>query len=112
MGAYIVPPWLTLIGGLVIFRRQNGGEVLFGLRSARQAKGQWCLPTGLGAIRRDITAALAEVPGSIENPEPTIAQMSERHQTAFASPAGFALAEARWYLDVPASVTLDQLDRK
>ena len=110
--AYIVPEWLTLIGGLIIFQHQPKSElkVLFGLRSARVEAGKWCLPTGLGAIRRDISAALsAKAPQSLENPEDIIRAMSERHQQAFQSPAGFALAEAKWYVQIPVHIGIEQL---
>ena len=109
--AYIVPGWVTIIAGLVIYRRQPETQVLFGLRSARLEVGKWCLPTGLGAIRRDISSALAaKVPESLENPERVVQGMSERHQQAFSGPAGFALAEARWYVELPSEISPGQLE--
>ena len=112
MEAYIVPDWLTVIAGLVISRRKfSEQQVLFGLRSARAAEGRWCLPTGLGAIRRDISSMLAaEAPDSLNGPMEWVRRMSERHQQAFLSPAGFALAEARWYIELPSKINPGQLE--
>lgn len=110
MKAYIVPDWLTVVGGLVIYQRQPETKVLFGLRSARTEANKWCLPTGLGAIRRDISSALAiNAPESLENPKNALQSMSERHQQAFQSPGGFALAEAKWYIQLPTDVKVEQL---
>ncbi len=110
MEAYIVPDWLTVIAGLVIYRRQPEPQVLFGLRSARVEAGKWCLPTGLGAIRRDISSALAtNAPQSLKNPVNAIRSMSVRHQKALLNPAGFALAEAKWYVEIPSDVGVEQL---
>ena len=110
MEAYIVPGWMMVIAGLVIYRRQPEIKVLLGLRSAREEAGERCLPTGLGAIRRDITSALATgAPESLENPAAIIQSLPERQQLAFSSLAGFALAEARWYVDIPSEVAPDQL---
>lgn len=107
MEAYIVPGWVTLIAGLVIYRDDR---VLLGLRSARLEAGKWCLPTGLGALRRDISSALAvSAPESLKEPMAAIKKMSERHQQAFLSPAGFALAEAKWYVEIPSEIGADQL---
>lgn len=107
MKAYIVPDWLTIVAGLVIHRNQ---QVLMGLRSARLEAGKWCLPTGLGAIRRDVSSFLANgSPGSLEEPMRWVQFLSERHQQAFLSPAGFALAEARWYIEIPSKITPEQL---
>ncbi|MFH1423790.1 MAG: hypothetical protein ABIG29_02445 [Candidatus Nealsonbacteria bacterium] len=110
MEAYIVPDWLTIIAGLVISRRKvSEQQVLFGLRSARAEEGKWCLPTGLGAIRRDISDVLAlGAPASLKYPLDVIVGMSDRHKQAFTTPAGFALAEARWYIDIP-QATIEQL---
>lgn len=102
MKAYIVPDWLTVIAGLVIFQRRPEPKALLGLRSARLEAGKWCLPTGLGAIRRDISSALANgAPASLADPMSVIQLMSARHQQAFLTPAGFALAEAKWYIELP-----------
>lgn len=101
MEAYIIPDWLTIIAGLVIYRCRPENQVLFGLRSARQEKGKWCLPAGLGAIRRDISSALASAaPKSLKNPLAVVSALSKRQQDAFLTPAGFALAEAQWYVDL------------
>lgn len=110
MEAYMVPDWLTIIAGLVIYQRQPELKVLLGLRSARVAAGQWCLPTGLGAIRRDISSALAaNAPESLKDPMGVVQTMSERHQKAFLSPAGFALAEAKWYVQIPSGMGVEKL---
>lgn len=110
MEAYIVPDWLTIIAGLVIYQRQPELKVLLGLRSARVEAGKWCLPTGLGAIRRDTSSALAEAirkdisadfSKSLKDPMAVIQSMSERHQLAFLTPGGFALAETKWYVETP-----------
>jgi len=107
--AYIVPDWVTIIAGLVIYQRQPETKVLFGLRSARSEAGKWCLPTGLGAIRRDISSVLAVgAPETLKDPISVIQGMSERHQQALLSPGGFALAEAKWYVDLP-NTKIDQL---
>jgi len=99
-----------MIAGLVIFQRQPEPRVILGLRSDRAEAGKWCLPTGLGAIRRDITTALAEkAPESLKNPMPVIRSMSKRYQQAFLGPAGFALAEARWYVELPLDIKIEQL---
>ncbi len=109
MEAYIVPDWLTIIAGLVIYRRKPEPRVILGLRSARVAAGQWCLPTGLGAIRRDISSVLAaSAPQSLKEPMEAIKAMSERHQLAFSTPGGFALAEAKWYVEL-SSTLVDQI---
>lgn len=110
MEAYIVPDWLIMIAGLVIYQRQPGPKVLFGLRSARVAEGMWCLPTGLGAIRRDISSALAvSVSQSLKEPMEVIKAMSVRHQQAFLTPGGFALAEAKWYVQIPPDMGVEKL---
>ena len=118
MEAYIVPDWLTIIAGLVVYQRQSELKVLFGLRSARVAVGQWCLPTGQGAIRRDTSSVLAEAvrrdestdfSKSLKDPTRVVQTMSERHQQAFSSPAGFALAEAKWYVQIPTDVAVERL---
>jgi len=116
--AYIVPDWLKIIAGLVIFQRQPELRVLLCLRSASEAAGQWFLLTGLGAIRRDITAAFAEALAGVKpneasqilkNPWPVMQSMSERHRKAFSSSAGFALAEASWYLEISRFVQVQHL---
>jgi len=58
MEAYVVLDWLTIIAGLVVYRREQGiPQALFGLRSPkRAAPNQWCLPTGVGALRRDASS--------------------------------------------------------
>lgn len=110
MEAYIVPGWLTIIAGLVIYQRQPEPKVLFGLRSARAEADKWCLPTGLGAIRRDISSVLAaKAPASLKDPMDVIQFMSVRHQQAFLTPGGFALAEARWYVQLPSDIGVEQL---
>lgn len=110
MEAYVVPDWLKIIAGLVIYRFEPKQQVLLGLRSARAEEGKWCLPTGLGAIRRDISSVLAVLaPGSLKEPLEAIKAMSERHQQAFKAPAGFALAEAKWYLQIPSAFTVEHL---
>lgn len=110
MGAYIVPDWLTVIAGMVIYQRRPEPRVLFGLRSARVEAGKWCLPTGLGAIRRDISSALAaDVPESLKDSLNVIQSLPERLQQAFLAPGGFALAEAKWYIQIPPEIGAEQL---
>lgn len=110
MKAYIVPDWITIIAGLVIYRFEPQPQVLFGLRSKRAEAGKWGLPTGLGAIRRDISSRLAvNAPDSLENPESILQSMSKRHQQAFRSPGGFAFAEAQWYVKLFPDLPIEQL---
>lgn len=117
MGAYIVPDWLTIIAGLVIYQRRPEVKVLFGIRSGNVGVGQWCLPTGLGSIRRDTSDVLAEAihrdtsadfSESLKDPMSIIRSMSPRHQQAFSTLRGFALAEAQWYVEI-SSALLEQL---
>ena len=115
MEAYIIPDWITITAGLVIHRNH---KVLLGLRSPkRAAPNQWCLPTGLGAIRRDISSAFVAVLDAgcsqplenlLKNPTVVVQAMLERHQKAFQSPAGFALAEAKWYVQLSSGVSVEQ----
>jgi hypothetical protein len=96
---YLVPDWVTIIAGLVIHKDD---KVLLGLRSARAEAGKWCLPTGLGAIRRDISDFLINNGiAAIKDPETYISQMDFRRQAAFKDPRGFAWAETKWYVDFP-----------
>lgn len=111
MAVYIVPDWLTIIAGLVIYQHQPEPKILLGIRSKREAAGKWCLPTGLGAIRRDISDALAErAPQSLKDPTGIIQSLSKRHQLAFSAPGGFAEAEAKWYVDLPSNILLEPLE--
>lgn len=106
--AYIVPGWVTIIAGLIIHRDR---KVLLGLRSARAEAGRWCLPAGSGVVRRDISDVLAKsAPLSLNDPMNFIQIMSERHKQALLSPAGFALAEARWYVELPPEITPGHLE--
>jgi len=119
MEAYIVPDWVKLVAGLVIYQRQPELKVLFGLRSASIGAGLWCLPTGIGVIRRDISSVLAEAirsdeskdfSKSLKDPMGAVQTMSERQQKAFLSPAEFALAEAKWYVKIPPELRIDQFE--
>lgn len=110
MKAYIVPDWMTIVAGLVIFQTKPELKVLLGIRSAREEKGKWCLPMGLGVIKRDISGVLAQgAPSSLDDPMKLVQFMSERHKEAILSPAGFALAEARWYVDIPPAISAERL---
>ncbi|MBI2041580.1 MAG: hypothetical protein HYT20_00990 [Candidatus Nealsonbacteria bacterium] len=110
MEAYIVPGWVTIVAGLVIYRRKPEPQVLLGLHSVRFEAGKWCLPTGLGVIRRDISSALAfGSPATLRDPVNAIQGMSESHKQALLTPAGFALAEAKWYIELPPNIGVEQL---
>lgn len=106
--AYIIPGWATIVVGLVIHYDRR---VLLGLRSARMEAGKWCLPTGFGAIRRDVSDALIKAaPASLEDPMIVVRYLSERRKQALLSPAGFALVETRWYVELPAKIDPEQLE--
>lgn len=116
MEIYVISDWLKLVTGLVIYQLRPEPRVLLGVRQKRDAAGDWCLPTGLGAVRRDITAALLKTLTAesskahdllsklLKDPTPLIQNLPERVQPALKSPAGAALAEARWYVELPADL--------
>lgn len=111
---YVAPGNYELVAGVIVYRGYDPAkrEILLGLRGPNRAEpNKWALPTGRGAIVNDAKQVLAHhAPDSIlKDPKPALKELNDRQRMAFDSPAGFALAEAQWYVDIPNTV-LDKLE--